>query len=418
MGEALPSTKDKEKNVINETKIIDNKEIERRREKVTKNKKKIVIISLASAALIFIIVFFAVGGYEKILDFLGIERDVSVTPTVLSVEAELKGSTLLAGKNSVAIVYDEQGVTGYGADGKWKWHVESSVSNPTVTDCGDFAVIADIGGTAAYAFNQNGAVWQFGSGSVIKSVFGRGKYVCVVHEEKEYLSAATMYEYDSKTSTLKELFTRKFGAHYMLTGTISEDCKQMVLSGVYSDSGEARGNISFIRLSDGEIFSNEDTENNIYVKAFFAENNTVFAVNSDSVKVFYKTLSVSSGEDRESEIWSRQNMQSSIIDTTLVGNKYCLIAVGSDHADKSIIKAFDITGKEILNFEVSGNVIGVNSVGDTFALYTDTHVMLYNSKGILIGSVEAGFKIDDAVCTDSRHVVICGEGRLLTVSFE
>lgn len=419
-GDALPYTNDKEKNDKNdknETKVIEKKEIEKRREVLYKNKKRLIIIGLAVAAVIFLVVFFAVGGYEKILDLFGIERDVEVTPTVLSVEAEIKGTPLLAGKGGVAIVYDEQGVTGYGSDGKWKWHIECSVSNPTFTDCGDFAVIADIGGTAAYAFNKNGAVWKYGSGNVIKSVFGRGKYICIVHEEKEYLSAATVYEFDAKTSSLKELFTRKFGSHYILTGAISKDCKQMVLSGVFSESGEARGSVSFIRLSDGEIFANEDVNNNIYVRMFYADNNTVFAANSDSVQTFYKSLSVSTDGDKKSELWGRNNMQSSITDVAMVENKYCMVAIGNDNAEKTTVKAFDTSGNEKLNFEVSGNVIGVDAVGDTFLVYTDTHVSLYNSKGFFIGSAEAGFKIEHAVCTDSRNVAVCGEGKMLTISF-
>ena len=413
-GDALPYTNDKDKN---ETKVIERKEGEKRREGLNKRKKRFIIIGLAVAAVIFLIVFFAAGGYEKILDLFGIERDVKVTPKVLSVEAEIKGTPVLAGKGGVSIVYDEQGVTGYGVDGKWKWHVECSVNNPGFTDCGDFAVIADIGGTAAYAFDKNGAVWKYGSGNVIKSVFGRGKYVCIVHEEKEYLSAATVYEFESKTSTLKELFTRKFGSHYILTGAISKDCKQMVLSGVFSDSGEARGSVSFIRLSDGEIFANEDVNNNIYVRMFYSDNNTVFAANSDSVQTFYKSLSVSTDGDKKSELWSRNNMQSSITDVAMVENKYCLVAIGNDSADKTTVKAFDASGKEKLSFEVSGNVIGVDSVGDTFMVYTKTHVSLYNSKGLFIGTAEAGFKIDYAVCADSRNVAVCGEGKLLTVSF-
>ena len=60
----------------------------------------------------------------------------------------------------------------------------------------------------------------------------------------------------------------------MLTGAISNDGKQMVLSGVYSESGVASGIISFLRMSDGEIFSNSNTEQNAYVKVL-EENSTL-----------------------------------------------------------------------------------------------------------------------------------------------
>lgn len=408
----MPHTKD------NKTKVIDNNEMNKRRETKQSRKTHIILLCVGVSLAVFLIVFFAIGGYEKILDFLGIERDISVTPTVTYVEAEIKGNILLAGNNGTTIVYDEQGVTGYGIDGKWKWHEMCSVSNPAFSNCGDFAVVADVGGTAAYAFDKNGLVWKHGSGNVIKSVFGKGKFVCIIHEENEYLSAATVYEYDLKTSSLKELFTRKFSTHYMLTGAISNNGKQMVLSGVFSDGGVASGIISFVRMSDGEIFSGEVTEKNTYVKAFYASDNSVFAVNSDSVRVMYKEMSVSSGKDRENVLWSRNSKQDRVINASLLNDKYILIAIGNENADKSTVKAFDTAGKESLNLEIEGNIIGMDSEGETFMVYTDSHAYLYNSKGFLIGKVEAGFKIAQAVCTDSRHIGICGEGKLLTAAFE
>ena len=134
----MPHTKD------NKTKVIDNSEMNKRRETKQNRKTHILLICIGVALAVFLVVFFAVGGYEKILDFFGIERDVSVTPTVTYVEAEIKGNILLAGNNGTTIVYDEQGVTGYGIDGKWKWHEMCSVSNPAFSNCGDFAVVAEI----------------------------------------------------------------------------------------------------------------------------------------------------------------------------------------------------------------------------------------------------------------------------------
>ena len=204
----------------------------------------------------------------------------------------------------------------------------------------------------------------------------------------------------------------------MLTGAISNNGKQMVLSGVFSDGGVASGIISFIKMADGEIFSGEVTENNTYVKTFYASDDSVFAVNSDSVRVFYKEMSVSSGKDRENVLWNRNSKQDSVVNASLLNDKYILIAIGNENADKSTVKAFDTSGKESLNLEIEGNIIGMDSEGETFMVYTDSHAYLYNSKGLLIGKVEAGFKIAHAVCTDSRHIGICGEGKLLTASFE
>lgn len=410
----MPYTKDSNE----ETKVIDNTEINKRREDKKNTKTRIIIICVTAAVFVSLVIFFAMGGYEKILDFVGIERDVSVTPTVISVEAQIKGNVILAGNQGTTIVYDEQGVTGYGADGKWKWNEKCSVSNPAVFDCGDFVVVTDIGGTAAYAFNKDGQVWKYGSQEKIKSVFGNGKYICIIHDEKEYSSAATVYEYDSKTSSLKEKFTRKFGSYYMLTGAISNDGKQMVLSGVYSDGGVASGIISFLRMSDGEIFSNSNTENNAYVKVFYTSDNKVFAVNSDSVKVICKTLSVSTGDDYEKTLWSRDGKQEKIIDADIVDGKYCIAAIGNENSVKSTLIGFDAEGKERLNIETDGNITGIDSVGETFMVYTQKLTHLYNARGFLIGTAETGFEISKTVCADSRRLGICGEGKLSVATFK
>ena len=87
----MPYTKDSNE----ETKVIDNTEINKRREDKKNTKTRIIIICVTAAVFVSLVIFFAMGGYEKILDFVGIERDVSVTPTVISVEAQIKGMLFL-----------------------------------------------------------------------------------------------------------------------------------------------------------------------------------------------------------------------------------------------------------------------------------------------------------------------------------
>ena len=82
------------------------------------------------------------------------------------------------------------------------------------------------------------------------------------------------------------------------------------------------------------------------------------------------------------------------------------------------MKGYDTSGKESLNFEVFGNIIGMHSAGDALLLYTNKYIYLYNEKGLLIGTQEAGFEIKGAICTDSRHVAVYGEGTVLSVSFK
>ncbi|MFR1517398.1 MAG: DUF5711 family protein [Clostridia bacterium] len=412
----MPDTKEKKKN---QSMVIPHGEMEKRRAEQKKRQKRFLLLAAAAVAAILLIVFFVKGGYEKILDFLGIERNISVTPTITEVECELKGEPVIGGIGGTTIIYDEQGVTGYDAKGKWKWNEACRMENPVVSYGDDCVIFTDVGGTVIFAFNENGIVWRYGSENKVKATFGGASgYICVIHEEKEYLSAVTVFEHQKKSSELKELFTRKFGSHYMLTGAVSADGKQIAVSGVYSKGGDAAGIVSFLRMSDGEIFSNEIVDEGAYVKTFYADDGKIFAVNSDSIRILYHSLTASTKGDLNKEIWNRGNGQELLTGAVLINGKYCVASFGSASSEKTVIKGYDTDGKERLNFEVSGNIIGMHSAGDALLLYTNKYIYMYNEKGLLIGKQEAGFEIKSAACTDSRHAAVYGEGKVLSVSFQ
>ena len=391
--------------------------MDKRRKEQQKRRRTLLIIAAVLISVILLIVFFVKGGYETLLDFLDIHRDVSVTPTITEVECSLRGTPVVGGIDGTAIIYDEQGVTGYSPDGKWKWNEACSMVNPVVSYANDCVIFADVGGTVICAFNADGLVWRYGSTNPLISVFGGADYICVIQEEKEYLSSVTVFE-NKKRSELKEIFTRKFGTHYMLTGAVSADGKQLAVSGVYSNGGDAGGIVSFIRMSDGEIFSSENIEHTVYVKLFFAEDGKVLALNSDSLRVLRRSLTASSSGDLNKELWTRNNGQELLRSAVKMEGKYCVAAFGTEGSDKTTVRSYDADGKIRLNLELSGNIIGMHSVGDALLLYTEKDIYLYNAKGRLIGTREAGFVIQGAVCTDSRHAAVYGEGKVLSVSFK
>lgn len=335
--------------------------MDKRRAAQRRKRRRLLGLIAAVIAAVLLIVFFAKGGYEKILDLLGIERNIAVTPTITEVACELKGEPVIAGIGGTIIIYDEQGVTGYGSDGKWKWNEACTLENPVVSYCGSSVVYTDSGGTAAYAFGPEGILWRYGSEKKLMAVFGGASgQICMIHEENEYLSAATTFEYDEKSSELRELFTRKFGSHYMLAGAVSPDGRQLALSGVYSNGGDAAGIVSFLRMSDGEVFTS-NAEEEIYVKLFYADDGKLFAANSDSVRVLYHSLTASSEEDSDQEIWDRENGRELLTDAVLVNGKYLVAALGSEESGKTVVKGYDTAGKERLNFEISGNIIGMHT---------------------------------------------------------
>lgn len=68
--------------------------MDKRRAAQRRKRRRLLGLIAAVIAAVLLIVFFAKGGYEKILDLLGIERNIAVTPTFTEVACELKANPL------------------------------------------------------------------------------------------------------------------------------------------------------------------------------------------------------------------------------------------------------------------------------------------------------------------------------------
>lgn len=406
----MPNTKDN-----NKTKIIKEEVMKEKRITLKKNKKLIITIACAVVAVILIMIFFFSGIYERFLDFLGIQRDVSVVPTITEISAEVRGEIDIGGTKNVFMVHDEKGVTGYDISGQWIWNEACSIENPFVQECDKYTVIADIGGTAVYAFGKDGVCWKYGAANPIISVFARGDFVGIIHEENEYLCALSMFKHNSKTKSLEEVFTKKISNHYMISGAISKDCKQIALCGAYTEGDTLCGIISFIKMSDGETFANETIKDNIYLKIDYVNNDTVFASNSDSVVMVKKELTVSAKNDKFAECWDRENKTERIIDAVTLGNGTYAVAFIGENTDESIVKGYDKNGKECFNIKISGNIIGIDAESEFFMAYTNTHIYAYNNKGMSLASQEAGYEIIQATCYGNRYVAIYTREKFISV---
>ena len=131
-----------------------------------------------------------------------------------------------------------------------------------------------------------------------------------------------------------------------------------------------------------------------------------------------KELSVSSANDECVECWDRNNNKGHIIDTELLDDGSIVVAIVDNSPEKSSVKKYDNEGKENMSMEINGKVIGMDSKNGNFLVYTNTHVFLYNSKGQLIFSQEAGFEIVDAVCYGEKCIVIYTREKMLSISYE
>lgn len=387
-------------------------------------RKKIAITSFCALALALVLVLlYCFGVYEKFLEAIGVEPDISVEAVVSDVSYVPKGESIVGAVQNCIVVCDENGVTGLDKQGAWKWNVSCPVVNPVMQCYDDFIILLDHDGKNVWCFDQNGQRWRYDSDKSILGAFSSdaGDALVLLCSQQDFETSVTYLNY--KNGALTETFTRKFGTYHMITGSRSPSKESLVVSGVYASGGELTGAAVFMRVRDGEVFSTVVTQGQAYLYTEYLNNDTVFAANSESLRYLKRVGTASAKQDQEKVLWSRDGGRTSIADVACVDQTRCVVAYKEDNVQetagaKSSLIYYNSDGSVYRTIHLDGNAQGVETRGRTVTAYTDETVYMFNEKGNRIGSHAFSSKIQSVSYIGNREIiVVCQEG-MWRVSFE
>ena len=410
-------------NDTKEKKTVSKKTFEELRKRQLR-RRKIVITTLSATALALVLVLlYCFGVYEKFLEAIGIEPDISVDAVVSEISYAPRGEYIVGAVQDCMIICDENGVTGLDEQGTWKWNVSCPLTNPVMQCYKDFVLLSDFEGKNLWCFDKNGQRFRHDSEEPIVGAFASqtGDGLALLCSQAEFETAVTYYT--CKDGVLTQVFTRKFGTYHMFTGDRSADKEAIVLSGVYASGGELTGAMVFVRIRDGEVFSTVVTEGQAYPLVTYLNKDVVFAANTDSLRLIKRVGTASSGNDTEKVLWSRDGGRTSIADMVCVAGKHCVVAYQKDNLDEagsgnSSLVYYNSVGKVIREIEIKGRLQSVSAQGKTVVAYTDRGIHMFNEKGNRIGSYTFESNIKSVSYIGNREiVVVCLEG-IWHVSFE
>ncbi|MBP5729613.1 MAG: hypothetical protein J6X19_00270, partial [Clostridia bacterium] len=227
------------------------------------------------------------------------DPDRPLTASVKRVEYIPKGSYQMTAAGDALIVHDENGITGIDREGKWKWNSSLSARNPAITAREGSILITDQGDRSVWAFGPDGFLWRYIADQPLISAYysDSGSELMVLCEQDEFESSLTLLSIDG--DKLTERFTRKFGTYHMLAAAETSDRSQLAVSGVYYSGGVLSGAAVFLRVSDGEVYSSLLTDNSLYLQLNYLDDGTLFASNSDSLRLMRKMPAVSGKDDND-----------------------------------------------------------------------------------------------------------------------
>ena len=407
----------KEKKVVSRKQFEEIKRQQRRRKRITCTVLGVV------AFLLILVLGYTFGIYEKLLDAMGIRRDISVVPVLTTLECEPRGEYVIGAVADSIILCDENGVTGLDRDGVWKWNVRCTIENPLMRCEDDFVLLSEYGGKCVWAFDGNGQRFRYDSELPIIGAFAgdSGETLIVLCKQSDFETSATYLS--CAAGTLREVFTRKFGTYHMIAGAQPQTQDFLALSGVYDPGGEMTGAVVFMRTRDGEVISTAITEGQVYPVLTYLDQETVFAINGESLRLLRKVGTASSDKDVDRELWSAGGGRQAIADGTCVNGKYCVVAFREENMEESSqtvssLIYYNRAGKEKHRAEVDGRIERVLSLGNTVLVYTENCVYMYNETGNYIGTQEFSSKIRAVSYLDSRTVMVACQDGFYRVSFE
>lgn len=371
-------------------------------------------------AVVTVVLLMATGVYEKFLKLVGVETDRFVEAKGQIIEYQPKGDNICVALKDTIIVVDENGVTGLDEDGKWKWNVFFEFNRPVVTTYSEIALITDVGGTGVFCFNESGLSWHIlqDKGVIASYINEETGYLSVIHNEDNYKSCVTVYDIKNDN---KPLFSRKFGAYYMMTADISADSSQMCLSGFYSEAGMSTAVLSFLRMRDGEVYTTEIFDDRIYPYIAYLKNNVLLAANSDELVRIVRETTASSSRDTKKVLWDRNANNTALVCLEEYKGQYLVAAFSElntslvSEALISTVRIYDSAGKIKKEFIVDGKVSGIEKGKNTIAVFTSNCAYMYNLEGILISKYEAVSDIRNVTYMGERVLLVSGVSKMAVV---
>lgn len=294
--------------------------------------------------------------------------------------------------------YSNDGISYYKGNGKVIWNQTYSMQNPAVSICGSSIAVADINGSTAYSFNQDGQVGKADTSMPILQVevSSTGKIATVL--EDNYANYINMY--DTNGDKIYSVKTTLSGDGYPLDISISSDAKKLIASFIKVSGDEIKTNVVFYNFSD--VGKNE-TER---VVGGFNYDDLIVG----DVKFINDTMAVAVGENVISiyKIKEYPALEHTIeinneIEKIFYSDQYIgVVEDNSDSGDPYKLVVYNTSGKEIFNTTFAVEYTDIKFDGKSIIMNNASTFVLMNLNGKKLADIEFDMPVINVLPKGSR----------------
>lgn len=314
------------------------------------------------------------------------------------------------------IIYaGKQGISGMNLNAEWLWD-ETSVGflNPYIKNSGDYTIVAELDGQWVFLFKDNVLVWKTEvQGDIISADVNSMGYVAVAHALENYNGAITVLSPVAQTdNTGTVLFVNKLSTETVIAAILSPDSQQMMISSISTENEVITGNFRFVNLDDGKTYASLQCEENVYPLCWYVDNETVIAVNANSICKLSRKKSAGTELDSNTELWTGSNANQTIYAVCVVDNAYVVVAGGNDSQGvysqnaESKITVMDLRGEVVNTFTVPDTVTRLDAGEGVFAVGTKHAVSFYETTGNKLYDYETVSEIEKTVIINKKNFLV------------
>lgn len=350
---------------------------ERNTEKRLKIEKKLkrwgkIIAIFSILAIIFLAVFYFIYSY--------INKDFS--------SYKINYTTARADSNTVQYMqygnrilkFSRDGASGLNSKGETLWNGSFEFKNPAAAVCGEFVIIADIGGKEACVFNGSDSGKKIETLlPIIQADVAEQGVAALMLEDK---TSNVLWIYDVYGSSEKLLFERTTNVQedgYPIDITLSDDGTRLVTSYLSVKNGMTENLINFYNFSGVGQDKNflvgwKNFKQEIIPKVEFVNNSTICAYGENSFTLYSM---IQLPQDIKETVTFESDIKSVFSNEMYVG----FILEKYEGEDKYQIVVYNLSGEKVLDKNINFDYNMVFLSGKELVFYSDLECFILRING-------------------------------------
>lgn len=280
--------------------------------------------------------------------------------------------------NTGVLKYSKDGATAIDKEGKLKWNGSYEMNKPQADVCGEYAVIADQGGTSLKIFDGKGVAGSISTIHNIVKVEISTKGVVAVLMETESENSIIIYDVDG--TMLVEMATNVIEDGYPIDITFSDDGEKLITSYLSVTTGELVGVATFYNF--GEVGQNwvdnlvgaYKFDGIIAPRVFFNNNDAACIFREDGFMLF---------EYSEMPNMVKEIRFENRIDSILHNEEFVGVVLDAEESGYRNLVLYNLKGEKVLDRKLDFDYNQIYLADDEIIMYDNTSCIVMKINGTI-----------------------------------